>query len=131
MPVALEEDEWSEARPGRTLPPKNTRYPFYRRMGGRQGRSGQAKNIVLTGIFCIHPCLLSYYCYIPIYTLSNLPRIRRIGRSFCNLYHTLTVLPHHIITHTEALETVLSLSLYAPVVATCYCCVPYVFSLNI
>ena len=26
--------EWSAARPGRTLPPGKTRYPFYRRLGG-------------------------------------------------------------------------------------------------
>ena len=26
--------EWSAARPGRTLPPGNTRYPLYRRLGG-------------------------------------------------------------------------------------------------
>ena len=28
--------EWSAARPGRTLPPGKTRYPFYRRLGGPQ-----------------------------------------------------------------------------------------------
>jgi len=42
--------EWSVARPGRILPPGKTRYPFYRRMGGPQGRSGRAKNPVPTGI---------------------------------------------------------------------------------
>jgi len=26
--------EWSAARPGRTLPPEKTRYPFYRKLGG-------------------------------------------------------------------------------------------------
>jgi len=29
--------EWSAARPGRTLPPGKTRYPFYRRLGGPPG----------------------------------------------------------------------------------------------
>jgi len=43
--------EWSAARPGRTLPPGKTRYPFYRRLGGTQGRSGRAENLVPTGIF--------------------------------------------------------------------------------
>ena len=38
------------ARPGRTLPPGKTRYPFYRRLGGPQGRSGRAENLVRTGI---------------------------------------------------------------------------------
>ena len=42
--------EWSAARPGRTLPPGKTRYPFYKRLGGPQGRSGRAENLVLTGI---------------------------------------------------------------------------------
>ena len=41
--------EWSAARPGRTLPPGKTRYPFYRRLGGPQGRSGRAENLVPTG----------------------------------------------------------------------------------
>jgi len=42
--------EWSTARPGRTLSPGNTRYPFYRRLGGPQGRSGRAENLVSSGI---------------------------------------------------------------------------------
>ena len=50
MTAALEGDEWSAVRPGRTLPPGKTPYPFYRRLGGPQGRSGQAKNLVPTGI---------------------------------------------------------------------------------
>jgi len=50
MTAALEGGEWSGARPGRTLPPGETRYPFYRRLGGPQGRSGRAENLVPTGI---------------------------------------------------------------------------------
>jgi len=50
MTVALEGTEWSAARPRRTLPPGKTRYPFYRRLGGPQGRSGRAENLVPTGI---------------------------------------------------------------------------------
>ena len=42
--------EWSAARPGHTLPPGRTWYPFYRRMGGPQGRSGRAENLVPTEI---------------------------------------------------------------------------------
>ena len=42
--------EWSAARPGRTLPPGKTRYSFYRRLGGPQGRSGRVENLVPTGI---------------------------------------------------------------------------------
>jgi len=40
----------SAARPGRTLPPGKTRYPFYRRLGGTQGRSGRAEILVPNGI---------------------------------------------------------------------------------
>ena len=37
--------EGSASRPGRSLPPKKTRYPLYRRLGGPQGRSGQVRKI--------------------------------------------------------------------------------------
>jgi len=50
MTVALEGGEWSAARPGRTLPPEKSRYPFYRRLSGPQGRSGQSESLVPTGI---------------------------------------------------------------------------------
>ena len=42
--------EWSAPRPACTLPPGKTQYPFYRRLGGPQGRSGRAENLVPTGI---------------------------------------------------------------------------------
>ena len=38
--------EWSAARPGRTLPLGKTQYPFYRRLGEPQDRSGRAENLV-------------------------------------------------------------------------------------
>ena len=50
MTAALEGGEWSAARPDRTLPPGKNRYPLYRRLGGSQGRSGLAENLVPTGI---------------------------------------------------------------------------------
>jgi len=50
MTAALAGGESSAARPGRNLPPEKTRYPFYRRLGGLQGRSGRAENLVHTGI---------------------------------------------------------------------------------
>ena len=55
--------EWSAARPGRTLPPGKTRYPFYRRLGGPQGRSGRAENLVHTGIRSrtVQPVVQSLY----------------------------------------------------------------------
>ena len=37
--------EKSAARTGRSLPPGKTQYPFYRRLGGPQVRSGQVRKI--------------------------------------------------------------------------------------
>ena len=51
MTVALEGGEWSAARHGRTLPPGKTWYPLYRRLGGPQGWSGWAEDLVPTGIW--------------------------------------------------------------------------------
>ena len=48
MTAALEGGEWSAARPGCTIPLGKTRYPFYRRLGGPQGRSERAENLVPT-----------------------------------------------------------------------------------
>jgi len=50
MTAALEAGKGTAEGPGRTLPPGKTRYPFYRRLGGPQGRSGRAENLVPTGI---------------------------------------------------------------------------------
>ena len=49
MTAALEGGEWSAARPDRTLPPGKTRYSLYRRLGGLQGQSGRAENLVPRG----------------------------------------------------------------------------------
>ena len=45
MTTALDGGEGSTSRPGRSLPPGKTRYPFHRRLGGPRGRSGQVRNI--------------------------------------------------------------------------------------
>ena len=45
MTTALEGGEKSASRPDRSLPPEKTRYPLYRRLGGPQGRSGQARKL--------------------------------------------------------------------------------------
>jgi len=62
MTAALEGGEWSAARPGRTLTPGKTRHPFYRRLGGLQGRSGQTENLVPTGIRSrtVQPVVIRY-----------------------------------------------------------------------
>ena len=49
MTTTLEEGEFSAALPGRFLPPGKTRYPFYRRLGGPQGRSGRAEILAPPG----------------------------------------------------------------------------------
>jgi len=51
MTTALEGGEWSAACPGCTLTLGKTWYPFYRRLGGPQGRSGRVENLVPIGIF--------------------------------------------------------------------------------
>ena len=45
MTTALEGVKGSASRPGRFLPPGKIRYPWYRRLGGPQGRSGQVRKI--------------------------------------------------------------------------------------
>ena len=50
MTAAIEVGEWSAARPGRSLSPGKTRYPFYSRLGRPQGWSGRAENLIPTGI---------------------------------------------------------------------------------
>ena len=86
--------EWSAARPGRTLPPGKTQYPFYRRLGGPQGRSGRAENLVPTGIRSrtvqpvVSRCTCSYSAHVQLHMrfLSTilykflLPIFRRIGK---------------------------------------------------
>jgi len=43
MAAALEGAEWSAARPGRTLLPGKTWYPFYRRLGGPVWTDGKSR----------------------------------------------------------------------------------------
>ena len=50
MTAALEGGQWSAARLGSNLTPEKNRYPFYRGLGGPQGRFGREKNLVPTGI---------------------------------------------------------------------------------
>jgi len=60
MTAALDGDEWSAAHPGHTLPPGKTRYPLYRRLGGPQGRSGRAENLVLATHTDTHACTCTH-----------------------------------------------------------------------
>ena len=81
MTAALEGSEWSAVRPGRTLPSEKTRYPFYSRLGGPQGRSGRAKKsssqlyqhtIAYLYCFTVHFCSLSFS---PTYALIYIIKI--------------------------------------------------------
>ena len=49
MTAVLEGGEWSASRPDPALPPGKTRYPFYRRLVGTQGRSGRAEKFAPPG----------------------------------------------------------------------------------
>ena len=98
MTAALEGGEWSAARLGCTLPSGKTRYPLYRRLGGPQGRSGRAENLVPTGIrsrtaqpvvsrytgWAIRPILYIYiYIYIYIYLfILTTPTLSLITKTF-------------------------------------------------
>jgi len=78
MTAALEGGECSTARPGRNLPSGKSRCPFYRRLGGPQGRSGRAENLVKENV--LHKNLNVYGCmsfedrdiYLYILMISNL-----------------------------------------------------------
>jgi len=81
MTATLEGGEWSAARSGRTLSPGKTGYPLYRRLGGHQGRSGRAENLVPTRnrSRSVQPVVSRYngwaalpiYIYIYIYTHTH------------------------------------------------------------
>ena len=49
MTAALEEGEWSAARPGRSLLLAKVRYPFYWRLDGPKGLSGWEENLIPNG----------------------------------------------------------------------------------
>ena len=108
MTVALEGGEWSAALPGRTLPPGKTPYLFYRMVGGPQGRSGRAENLVPTGIRSrtIQPVAqsvyrLSYLAHNNNNNNNNFYKILEI--LFCNLQRNIgeksspccSVIPHY------------------------------------
>jgi len=70
MTAALEGGEWSAARPGRTSLSEKTRYPFYRRLDGPQGRFGRAENLDPTGIRFRNIIFILLYCNILYYYLK-------------------------------------------------------------
>jgi hypothetical protein len=101
MTAALKGGEWTATRPGRTLPPGKTRYPFYRRLGGPQGRFGLAENLAPTGIRSrtVQPVAQSLYRLIyRAHTLVwSISRIILIGETKA----TERILPHYTLWPTK------------------------------
>jgi len=60
MTAAVGGCDWSAAR---TLPLGKTQYPFYRRLGGPEDRSGRAENLIFTEVRSrtVHPVAQSIY----------------------------------------------------------------------
>ena len=96
MTTALEGGEWSAARLCRALPPGKTRYRFYRRLGGPQGLSGRAENLVPTGIRfqTVQPVVSRYTEWATRPTLTKLFRLinyqnnvlKRVGCQFVSVH---------------------------------------------
>jgi len=87
MTALLEGGEWSAAHPCRTLPSEKNRHSFYRRLGGAQGRSGQAENLVHTAIF-----FWKIYC-----------AFNHVHRNLTSLLSRVLVVrfPYHVIWHSH------------------------------
>jgi len=100
MTAALEGGEWTAARPGRNLPPGKTRYPFYRRLDGPQGRSGRAENLLPTGIRSrtVQP-VVSHYTDRATRPMSNVLYTLLISEYFMRNVDVLTLL---VLRETES-----------------------------
>jgi len=125
MTAALEGGEWSAARPGRTLPPGKTRYPFYRRLGGPQGRSGRAENLVPTGIRSrtIQPVAQS------LYRLSYPAHFIKEGNFMKSSYTTSKALSAELnpICHLLALLGAHHILHFSRVRVNAFCCASFTF----
>jgi len=70
LPI-LDGNGWSAPRPGRFTSVKETRYPFYRRLGGSQGRFGRVRKMSPSGFdpSTVRSVASGYtYCTIPAHT---------------------------------------------------------------
>ena len=107
MTAALEVGEWLAARPGRTLSPGKTRYPFCRKLGGPQDRSGGAEYLVPTGIRSrtVQPVAQSLY---------------RLSYQAHTHIHTHTHTQTHISTHILRPHSPYKLCIHFKSTHTCY-----------
>ena len=86
--------------PGRTVPPGKTRYPFYRRLDGPQGRSGWAENLVLTwiGSWTVQP-IVSHYTNRATWPMIAMQYICKMqAADSCALQHFMNYTDFHAVT---------------------------------
>ena len=111
MTATLKGGEWSAARPGGTLPPGKSRYPFYRRLVRPQGRSGRAENLVPIGIRSrtVQPVFSRYtdWATQPTSIINANTFMVLLQRSFFYQYHYLTNRPWRFCNVTILLWLVL------------------------
>ena len=77
---ALDGGGWLTPRPGRFIPGKRTRYPFYRRPGEAQGRSGRVRKISPPPVLSLSLywiCSLSLLCLLSFTVQHKHPYPRR------------------------------------------------------
>jgi hypothetical protein len=80
---ALDGGGWSTSRSGRLTPGKDTRYPWYRRLGGSQGYSGRLQKISLCNGIRFPDCPARN---------KSLCRLRYPGTPLCVTYFNFTFL---------------------------------------
>ena len=87
----------SASRPGRTLPPGKTRYPFYMRLGGPLGWSGRVENLVPTGIRSrtVQPVVSRYTDWATWPTAQR--EINPLNNNLNPIWHFMALLAHHIL----------------------------------
>ena len=77
--------EGSASRPDRSLAPRKTRYPMYRRLGRLQGRSGQVRKISPPPGFdppTVQPITSRYTDYATLPTMLHKNSIIRVSKSY-------------------------------------------------
>jgi len=134
MTATLEGGEWSAARPGRTLPPGKTRYPFYRRLGGPPGplwtggksrpnrdsipdRPARSQSLYRLS-YPVHVLIVLYFIKYSIFPYSNIINLlqvmlyclyhfgmTKVCKHFCDLSPCRSWLTHEVNSSLRLLET--------------------------